>query len=165
MKTSKLFMLALVVLFPCVLLASPGVTAPTGADVRALLEVNGAVDLGEQIGALTSQQIIAVLRQSTPNLPARADGVIQDVVTNYLREQVLKDNLTDKLIPIYTKNFTKADIQQLIAFYQSPIGKKLVSSMPAITADSARIGQEWAAAILPGLQTRLIERLKSEKLL
>ena len=151
--------------FFCEVAASQCLEAPTDADVRTLLEVNGAVNLSSQIGPVVSQQIIAALRQANPGLSARVDAVVQEVVSSYLREQVVKGHLIDKFIPIYTKNFTQADIQQLIAFYRSPLGKKLVGSMPAITADSARIGQEWAASILPGLQTKLLERLKSEKLL
>lgn len=36
------------------------------------------------------------------------------------------------MIPIYDKYYTEDDIKQLTDFYQTPIGKKVISSTPLI---------------------------------
>lgn len=53
------------------------------------------------------------------------------------------DGLVDLTIPIYDKYFSHDDIKQMIQFYESPIGKKLLDVTPEITQESYYIGQEW----------------------
>lgn len=50
-------------------------------------------------------------------------------------------------------------------FYRSPAGRKLASAMPAISLESATVGQQWMESVLPGLQAELLSRLRSEKLI
>ncbi|MNL81411.1 hypothetical protein D3C87_2085160 [compost metagenome] len=38
---------------------------------------------------------------------------------------------------------SEQDLKELIAFYQSPIGKKLAEKTPFIVADSMQAGQVW----------------------
>ena len=144
--------------------AAPAELAPSETEVRELLQANGTDDIGAQVGPITAQQLIVSLRRSNPNLPARADAVITDVVVSYLREHAKQDNFTDKLIHIYAKHLTRTEVQQITKFYRSPVGRKLVSVTPQISSESAAVGTEWMESILPGLQSQLLNRLKSEKL-
>jgi hypothetical protein len=138
---------------------------PKPVDIRALLQLNGTGDIGAQVGPVAAQQMIVALRRANPNLPARADAVVKDVVVTYMRQRAEHDRVVDRLIHIYSKYLTKEDVRQLTEFYRSPIGRKLVGAMPAISLESAEVGQRWAESILPGLQTQLLERLRSEKLI
>ncbi len=144
--------------------APPELTVPTTAEVRELLQANGIWDFAAQVGPVTAQQLGIVLRQTNPSLPARADSVVMDVVMSYLRQQAELDHVADRMIPIYTMYLTKADVQRITEFYRSPAGRKLASVTPAISLQSAKVGQEWMASILPGLQGELLKRLRSEKL-
>jgi hypothetical protein len=53
------------------------------------------------------------------------------------------DSFINLFIPVYDKYFSHDDIKQLIQFYESPIGKKLLDVNPLITHESYRIGEEW----------------------
>jgi uncharacterized protein len=139
--------------------------APSTAEVRALLQVNGAADLGESVGSAVAQQIVLNLRQANPALPTRADAVVTDAVVAYVQKMAAQDQFVEKLIPIYAKYLTKQDVLGLTAFYRSPLGHKLASVSPGISIESARLGQQWMASILPGLQAQVFDKLKSEKLL
>jgi hypothetical protein len=46
------------------------------------------------------------------------------------------DEMTQSVVPIYQKHFTKGDIDHLNAFYSSPTGQKVLEEMPAITGES-----------------------------
>jgi hypothetical protein len=46
------------------------------------------------------------------------------------------DEITQAMIPVYQKHFTKGDIDHLIEFYSSPTGQKVLEEMPAITGES-----------------------------
>ena len=55
--------------------------------------------------------------------------------------------LLERLIPIYDANFSEAQLQQLVQFYESPLGRHLVSVQPAVTMQSIQAGQQWGAEI------------------
>jgi hypothetical protein len=145
--------------------AGPSPTAPTNTEVRMLLQANGTMDVGSQIGPVAAQELSVALHRSNPNLSVRADAVVREVVVSYLREHAEQDHVADRLVPIYAKYLTRDDILQIIEFYRSPAGQKLVSANPSISLESAKVGHEWMESILPGLQTQLVDRLKSEKLI
>jgi uncharacterized protein len=145
--------------------AEPVSAAPSASDVRDMLQANGAGDIGTQGGPIAAQQISANLHRTIPTLSPRADAIVMDVVVSYLRRQADHDDVAERLVPIYAKYLTKDDVRRITDFYRSPTGRKLVSVTPAISLESAKIGQEWMDSILPGLQTELLNRLKSEKLI
>ncbi|GLB51589.1 hypothetical protein NBRC110019_06280 [Neptunitalea chrysea] len=75
-----------------------------------------------------------------------------------LEERMLKESLnelTDMLVPVYKKNFTAEDLDQLIAFYKTDIGKKLVEKTPAIMEESMQIGQLWGRKVAEEVQAEL----------
>ena len=60
------------------------------------------------------------------------------------------------MIPIYDKYYTEDDIKQLTDFYQTPIGKKVISNTPLIMQESMQAGQSWGQKI----GEKVIENLK-----
>jgi hypothetical protein len=53
------------------------------------------------------------------------------------------DSFVNLFIPVYDKYFSHGDIKELIQFYESPIGQKLLDVTPLITQESYHIGEEW----------------------
>ena len=43
---------------------------------------------------------------------------------------------------VYAARFTEAELTDLMAFYQTPTGRKLALEIPGITADMTRIGEQ-----------------------
>lgn len=76
------------------------------------------------------------------------DSIPQDFVEKF-REKVAEDaeGFVTILSGVYERHFTKQDVEDLILFYESPIGKKYIEKMPLVTQDSMRAGQEWGAKI------------------
>ena len=60
---------------------------------------------------------------------------------------------------VYKKHFTSAEIKQLIAFYESPIGMKLVSQQPQIQAESYQLGSEWGRK----LGEKVVKKMQEKK--
>lgn len=59
------------------------------------------------------------------------------------------DELYDKLAVIYMESYTEEDIDGILAFYNSPVGKKMIAETPAITQKSMQIGQQWGMQLQP----------------
>lgn len=68
------------------------------------------------------------------------------------------DDLTEMLVPVYSKHLTIEDLSQLIEFYDSPVGKKFAKSSPLITQESMQIGQQWGMKIGQEFEKKMKER-------
>jgi hypothetical protein len=53
------------------------------------------------------------------------------------------NHLMDLLMPIYAKYYTDEDLKGLIALYQTPLGKKMLTVLPKIMAESQAAGGQW----------------------
>ncbi|HEV3410924.1 MAG TPA: DUF2059 domain-containing protein, partial [Puia sp.] len=53
---------------------------------------------------------------------------------------------------------TDEDIIALTAFYKTPIGQKVIKTMPLIVTESMQLGQEWGKQ----LSDKIIQRLKEK---
>lgn len=74
--------------------------------------------------------------------------VPEDKKEAYTKEaQGTLTDLYSQLADIYIKEFTEADIDKLIEFYNSEIGKKLASKQTAITQSGMMVGQTWGMSL------------------
>ena len=117
---------------------------PSEAQVRQLMEVFG---VDRMLGQMNTQ-MAAMMQQQIPCVPASYWQGFVDA--KGVRE------LTERMVPIYQRHFSAADIQGLLKFYRSPLGRKVVTEMPATMAEGMQLGQEWgrqrAQAMLAELQ-------------
>jgi uncharacterized protein len=109
--------------------AAPATT--THEKVRHLLQLTGAGELGTQM----IDQMIVSFKQTMPDVP--------DEFWTGFRAKVKPSDMVDMLVPVYEKHLTEADLDALIAFYSSPVGRRFVEKQPLILADSMKIGQAW----------------------
>lgn len=133
-------------------------------DIAQLLQVSGAGNVVQQIAPLLARQVTGVMRASNPSISDRVVDVVTQVVTSYLTDPNRTHVLMDQIGDVYARTFSPAEIQQLIAFYDTPVGRKLAASLPQITNESAQIGQAWARQMIPGLRQAIGERLRAEGL-
>jgi hypothetical protein len=55
--------------------------------------------------------------------------------------------IVDSLAPVYARRFSKAELEQLLAFYQSPVGRHVVAEQAAIAQESQKIGMRWGTRL------------------
>ncbi len=67
----------------------------------------------------------------------------------------LLDELTAEIVPLYARHFTAQEIHQMSDFYKTPVGVKMLATMPAILNDSMQISQR---VMMPRVG-RMIEKL------
>lgn len=106
-------------------------TPATAAHIKTLLETMGAGKIGVQI----MENMLVTFKKSAPNVPNEFwDDFMKDVKP---------ETLVDLNIPVYQKHYTDEEIVQLIEFYKTPLGKKLIATMPVIAQESYAVGAEW----------------------
>ncbi len=113
-------------------------------DIRRLLELSGSAKLGLQM----MDQMMGQFRGMMPNVPPE--------FWDDFRQGVDMDDLINLIVPVYERHFTHDDVRGLIAFYESDVGRKLVSVQPAILKDSMTAGEAWGRDIA----ARVTERLR-----
>lgn len=84
------------------------------------------------------KQMITMFKQQYSN-------VEQDVWNEFEKDfaKASMKELTTMLVPVYQKHLTLEDLNGLIAFYQTPVGKKYAQKTPLIMQESMQVGQTW----------------------
>lgn len=111
--------------------------AATTAAIRKLLDLTGAARLAVQ----SMEAVMPAQRAANPQIPA----VFWDAFLAHARRDM--PQLVDSLVPIYAAHYTRAELEELVRFYESPLGKRLSEVQPRITQESIAAGQRWGAAI------------------
>ena len=55
--------------------------------------------------------------------------------------------LYDKMTTSYMEVYSKEDIKAMIAFYESPVGKKITAKSGDLSAKTSEIGKEWGEGL------------------
>ena len=113
------------------------------ADIQKLMNLTGVANLGMQ----AMDQMIASMKGAMANVPEK--------FWTEFRKELNTDDLINQIIPIYDKHLTPAEVKELIKFYESPVGKKMIAVMPAITAESMQAGQQWGVEFARRAKARL----------
>jgi len=113
------------------------------------------LELGQQLIDLAGVKdgIAQMLDQIAPGLTQLAQQAnpgkekeVAEVMTQFIVPK-MKENLPEALrqcAVVYADHFTEDELNQLIAFYQSPLGRKLVHEQPAMSRELSRFGAAWA---------------------
>jgi hypothetical protein len=69
--------------------------------------------------------------------------------------------LHDKMAKIYIEIYTQEDIKAMIAFYESPVGKKMSEKAGELGQKSMQAGQEWAKE-LQGIMSKYKDEVPTQ---
>jgi uncharacterized protein len=143
--------------------AADDVSASEKKKILELMDIIGAKNIGRQVSVSFAQQLSYGLKQSQPDIDPQAFKVVAAVTDEELSKHA--DELTAKMIPLYAKHFTEPDLDALLAFYRSPIGRKTVEAMPALMQESMELAIDESKASVPKIQERVTEKLRADGIL
>ncbi|MDD9224644.1 DUF2059 domain-containing protein [Aeromonas hydrophila] len=109
----------------------------------------------QQAEQLQAQMIPLIIRGAGEHAQELAQH--RDVLEAWVSRYLSWGAMSTEVAAIYRKHFTEAELKQLIAFYQSPVGKKSLDTMPALFQESSLVGQSLAERNMPALQAMLDE--------
>ena len=115
------------------------------ADIRRLLDVTGAAGLATQMMDQMEHGIRPLMTNSLP--PGEYREKLVELFFEKFKSKIDSNQLIALIIPIYDKYYTHAEIKSLIEFYESPVGKKVATSMPKVLAESQAAGGQWGRQI------------------
>jgi len=106
--------------------------------IQKMISVSGS----EKTYTVAINQMITMMKKQKSNVPAE---FWDKMAVEYSKTSMT--DLIDMLVPIYQKHLTLSEINQMIAFYESPIGKKFAAKTPLIMQESMQVGQQWGMKI------------------
>lgn len=132
------------------------------------------------VALLTANEIVATTGSMSLFTPLVA-GVIEQAKVLYLQQdpsitkdlndiagQMRKDleprmsEITAHIALLYTENFDEQELKDLLAFYKSPVGKKLLAKQPVIADGSLKFAQDWANKLSDEVVAKMRIELKKK---
>jgi hypothetical protein len=129
-------------------------------DVERLLQLTTAPLMTRVISEIALKDLTDSLKVAFPDLPETAQLAAIDEARAVLREftnEFLKD-----LYPAYNVLFTQSEIRELLAFYDTPLGKKVLSAVPVLEAEGRVAAQKQVKALYPKITARVLDRLRKQ---
>jgi hypothetical protein len=125
------------------------------ATAKELITVKGAAALWEPLVPGVIEQAKSVFLQTNPMLGKDLNEVAAKLRTDYAprKAEVLND-----VAKLYAARFTEQELKDALAFYKSPLGRKMVTEEPNILDQSMRNAQNWANR----LSEEIIGKMRAE---
>ena len=118
--------------------ASAKVDPAKEADIRQLMDVTGTKDLGKQLMDAGIAQFRASVTESQPDNPRAKQ--FADAFAQRFEKHFDPHALTETVIPIYDKHLSSEDLRELLAYYQSPFGQRMLKVLPEVARESQAAG-------------------------
>lgn len=75
-----------------------------------------------------------------------------------LKNDVLKNDVKDlnnEYIKIYSRYYSESELDELLKFFNSSIGKKMLDAQPKITGDAMKTSMEWGQKVGKKIQDKI----------
>ena len=96
----------------------------------------------------TKAAMIQNLGNMMKSLPA------DDPQSQRLKDSIKVDEILERLVPVYDKQFSEEELQKFIDFYSSPAGRKLLQGIPVIMQKSVQVSAEYFQEKFPELKAK-----------
>lgn len=154
------------VLILCALAAPAFAQAPAKAPTpehvalaRAVLDFTGARrSFDGVLVKLLSDARNTIVRQR-PTLQADLETSLLSIGKNL---QDADRELVDQIALVYAKKFSEPELKEIVTFYQSPTGKKMVAELPAVLKESYELMQDYSRKMSVEIMSQLRVEMKKK---
>ncbi|MGB8107605.1 MAG: DUF2059 domain-containing protein, partial [Pseudolabrys sp.] len=124
---------------------------------KEIVSVTGATALFNPLIAGVVEQAKNLFLQQNPGL-----GKDLNEIATKLRADLAPrfSELTDEVAKLYAAHFSEAELKQVLAFYKSPVGMKLIAEQPKVGEESLKFAQDWANKLSDQVIANMRDELK-----
>lgn len=126
------------------------------AAAKALMVAMGAQRRFDTIIQVIAKRLAAVMRSQHAGHAKTIDDVYREIAVRFAGRS--KDAL-GLIAPLYAEKFTTDELNQALAFYSSPLGRKFVSAQSDIVQRSHSLGVVWGGRIGRQMQRAVLAEL------
>lgn len=134
---------------------SPGALAAA----HQLIKVTGATALFNPLIAGVVEQAKLLYLQQNPALAKDLNEIAAKMRTDLAPRF---SELTDHVALLYAQQFNEQELKEILAFYASPVGKKMLTRQPQIVDSSMKFAQNWANKLSEEVIAKMRVELKKK---
>jgi uncharacterized protein len=122
---------------------------------KQLITVTHATTVFDPLIAGVVEQAKLLFLQQNPGL-----GKDLNEVAGKIRKELQPrfSQITNEVALLYAKNFTEQELKEILVFYKSPAGQKLLQKQPKVIDSSMQFAQNWANK----LSDEVIEKMRDD---
>jgi hypothetical protein len=125
-----------------------------------ILDLTHASAMADQMLSQMTQGLAGELNQVNPGRQADVQAVVGQVVTPEFQQAL--PGLMEQNAKAYVDNFSVDELKQIVAFYQTDLGRKMADKQPALARAQGeideRFGQQFFQRVGPKLDQALAAR-------
>jgi hypothetical protein len=133
-------------------------SAAAMSTAKELIAVAGATSLFSPLIAGVVEQAKVLYLQQDPSL-AKDLNEISAQLRSELQSSRFSE-LNDEVARLYATNFSEQELKEILAFYKTPSGKKLLTEQPKVVDASMKFAQDWANKLSDQVVAMMRDELK-----
>ena len=164
---TSIFRGSLVAVLACVALTAHAdeLTPAKRTQIKTLLEITGIKAIPEQIASNTVQSWAPGIKQLDAKFPDKGFAVARDAFASTLNTKIdTSGGLIEQVTLVYHNTFSAAEINDLLKFYQSAVGKKMLASQVKVNGETFQTAMKWADSMSADIEKNVDAALKKEGL-
>jgi uncharacterized protein len=124
---------------------------------KQIVELKGVKQMMDPVAVGVVEKVKSVIMQQ--NFMWQKD--INEVTVQLHKEfDSRSGELVDSAARAYASHFTEPELKQILAFYQSPVGQKMIVEEPKAIEDSMRDASTWADDLSVDVMNRMRAEMK-----
>jgi uncharacterized protein len=127
------------------------------AAAKELLEIKGAQNLLGPIVPGVVETAKNSLIQSNPNLIKELNEVAAQLRTELAPRA---SEVIQGFVVLYAQRFSEPELKQIVTFYRSPLGQKLLADEPTVMDQGFKQAQDWANRLSEQVIARFRDEMK-----
>jgi uncharacterized protein len=140
--------------------AAPQAPAPSPAALlmaKEIIEMKGATETFDPLIAGVIGHHRNILMQTNPNLSRPLQEVAEKLIRDLASRRI---ELQQELARTYASYFTEQELREALAFYRTPLGKKLVTEEPKAMDAAFKRADEWSSNFAKEVVQRIRDEMK-----
>ena len=139
-------------------LASAQQSSPAAmASAKELITITGTTSLFSPLITGVVEQAKVLYLQQNPGLAKDLNEIATQIRADL---QPRFSELTEEVARLYAANFTEQELKDILAFYKTTAGKKLLTEQPKIVDNSMKFAQDWANKLSDLVIAKMRDELK-----
>ena len=132
-------------------------TAAATASAKEIVSVSGATQMFSPLVAGIVEQAKLLFLQQNPALSKD----LNEIAAKFRAELTPRlEELNVEMARLYATRFNDQELKEILAFYTSPAGKKILNEQPKIAEASLAFAQEWATKLSDDVVAKMRDELK-----
>jgi hypothetical protein len=156
--------LAALLLFACTAfggaaLAQPAPSASAISTAKELVETKGGAAMFDPVIISVVEQTKAALVQTNPQLTKDLNDVAAQLRTEFIPK---RDELMTQAAKLYADRFSEQELKDMLTFYKSALGKKMIAVEPQVLDETFNYVQQWGQRVSEDVMNRFRAEMKKK---